>query len=264
MDCFVTLSGQMCNHMFQIATAYAHCRRHGLRLRLPSTGQYWNTYMHRCAVHQGAPSVGPWWHEPRFSYSPIPKEARNLKGYFQSAKYFAEFHEEVRELFDLPSPLKVVAAHKHAAILTTLNKDRAIVMHIRRGDYMLPHHIKKHGILGENYYRRALAAAREALGPDVPILVFSDDLRWCHAQSWLVSPYTTFVDEPNGAVSLWLMSQFRHYIISNSTFSWWAVFLGSSASTKGRVWAPDRWFGSEGPQDWDDIYDPSWTKIPVL
>jgi hypothetical protein len=38
--------------------------------------------------------------------------------------------------------------------------------------------------------------------------------------------------------SLWIMSQFKHYIMSNSTFCWWSVFLNNSY---GRVIAPLPW-----------------------
>lgn len=265
MACFVAVSGQMCNHMFQIAAAYAHCRRNGdlqLRIQGDKGEGYWKTYLHRCAQWRGTPCSGPIWREPRFSYTAIPSAARNLVGYYQSSKYFADVSGEVRALFDLPEALRTVAAHKHAALLTPALLERAVVLHIRRGDYMAPWHLKKHGILGEPYYKRALAAARAALGDDVPALVFSDDLDWCHAQPWLAGPHTIFVEESNGPVSLWLMSQFRNYIISNSTFSWWAVFLG--AASKGHVWAPDRWFGETGPFDWEDIYEPSWIRLPAL
>jgi hypothetical protein len=190
----------------------------------------------------------------------IPAAARNLVGYFQSSKYFADVSGEIRSLFDLPAPLQAVAAHKHAALLTPPLLERAVVLHIRRGDYVEPWHLKKHGILGAPYYKRALAAARATLGDDVPVLVFSDGLDWCRAQPWLAG--AIFVDEPNGPVSLWLMSQFRNYILSNSTFSWWAVFLGSP--TKGCMWAPDRWFGEVGPFDWEDIYEPSWIRLAAL
>jgi len=264
MACFIKLSGQLCNHMFQIAAAYAHCRKHGglaLRLYGDITPEiYWKTYLHQCADWQGGACGGPVWREPCFSYMAIPSAARNLVGHFQSSKYFSDVSGEIRALFTLPEPLRAVSAHKHAALLTPQLLDRAVVLHIRRGDYMNRWHIKKHGILGAPYYQHALTAARKALGEDVPVLVFSDDMDWCRAQPWLAG--AIFIEEPNGPISLWLMSQFRNYIISNSTFSWWAVFLG--APTKGYVWAPDRWFGETGPFDWEDIYEPSWVRLPIV
>ncbi len=56
------------------------------------------------------------------------------------------------------------------------------------------------------------------------------------------------------------MSRFDNYVISNSTFSWWAVFL---AKPTGVVIAPSRWQGLKGPAKWTDIYDPRWLKHPV-
>ena len=75
--------------------------------------------------------------------------------------------------------------------------------------------------------------------------VFSDDLPWCMenlertrllpvdlAQSW----YAPLAD-------MHLMSQCRHHIISNSTFSWWGAWLNTAQGKI--VLAPDRWFNSE-------------------
>ena len=204
--------------------------------------------------------VGPGscWREPRFSYIPIPPGRHNLYGYFQSARYFADVSGEIRTLFDPPTSLKEAVAAKHGSLLASIN--RSVVVHIRRGDYILGNNKSKHGILDERYYQTAIAAARTAV-PDCQLLVFSDDLAWCREQPWLQG--AAFVDEPSDVHSLWLMSRFRHFIMSNSTFSWWAVWLSDYKRDHGHVWAPNKWFGPMGPPDTRDVYESDWIQLPI-
>jgi len=246
--------GGLGNQMFQIAAAAAHCKRHGLRLTVASNvdqakhGVYWDSILSKCAPLRAPYAGQSMWREQGFRYREIPKEARAIFGYFQSGRYFADCADEIRGLFDMPE----TTLTKYAELLTT----PYTVIHIRRGDYVpLP---EFHGILTQNYYRAATERMRE-LYPDTRFLVFSDDLPWARSLDFLAD--ATFVDEPNAATALYLMSRFERYIISNSSFSWWAVWLGPPAKT---VIAPDRWFGPKGPQDTQDVYEPSWIRMPAI
>jgi hypothetical protein len=94
--------------------------------------------------------------------------------------------------------------------------------------------------------------------PGIKLLVFSDDLPWCQSLDFLEG--ATFVEEPDASAALHLMSQFRYYILSNSSFSWWGAWLGEKAVY---VIAPDRWFGPTGPADFQDIYERTWDRLAV-
>lgn len=263
--CFIQPNAGLCNQLFMIATAYAHAKRNGYTLRLGQPNDperhYWSSFLHRVADKRGEPNPRKRvWREPRFSYVPIPPDAQNLVGYFQSSKYFQDVSGEIRSLFMPPDATIAAARTKHANLLTPDLRDRGVVVHIRRGDYMLGSNKIRHGILDQRYYERAIAAARATLGADCPLLVVSDDLAWCRTQPWLAGASCLFVEEPDDCTALWLMSQFRHFILSNSTFSWWGAWLSGQP---GSVWAPDTWFGPGMPRDWHDIYEPHWVRLPI-
>lgn len=263
--CFCRFDSGLCNNMFQVATGYAHCRRNGFQLRLPLEGnRYSDSYFHQYLAMKGNPVVpGRIWNEPRFSYVPIPPDTQNLVGYFQSSKYFADVSGEIRALFALPTHLQDEVARRHATLLTPSLLDHGVIVHIRRGDYNYGQNKIKHGFLDERYYQRAIAAAQDAI-PGCQFLVCSDDLEWCRKQPWLTDVGAIFVDEPSDVLALWFMSRFRNFIIANSTFSWWAVWLGDAKMRGGQVWAPDRWFGPTGPQDYQDVYEPDWVRLPIV
>jgi hypothetical protein len=254
--CTALLNAGLCNQMFKVATAYAHAKRNGYTLAIRvryARDRNLLTYLPQLAPYfipfSKHPAV---WNEPAFSYTPIPAEAQQLGGYYQSSRYFDDVRDEVCALFDPPQKEEI--EHRHAAILR--GAPCGIAVHVRRGDYVIQP--QKHGILTIAYYEKAVAAARERMGdPAAPLYVFSDDIPWCRAQPLFSG--ATFVVEPVDYAALHIMSQFHAIVMSNSTFSWWAAYMGQQSKT---VIAPGRWFGPAGPQDYEDIYLPTWIRVP--
>jgi hypothetical protein len=263
---YVKLIGGLGNQLFQIAAAYAHARRGSAQLRLSDDvdgghgrPSYYTTFLHKCKAFIGPSPSSPTYREPHFHYAPIPKEAEFIFGYYQCSHYFADVSGDVRALFDPHPIIKKVTTAKYGAYLTEEGKVKTttVIVHVRRGDYMTAKNLSFHGILTPLYYRAAMKHFRDLLGPSTQFLLFSDDINYCRA-TYGGDAGVTCIDEQNESVALYFMSQFRYYIISNSSFSWWAVYLGEPATT---VIAPDRWFGPAGPQDYEDIYEPDWLRL---
>jgi hypothetical protein len=158
-----------------------------------------------------------------------------FEGYFQTYRYVEEFREEIN--FSL-RPVR--RSHCYEKTLIEIREKKPTAVHIRRADYLpLKETI---GILGCDYYKRALTIVNDR-NPNSPIWLFTDDLEG--AQQALQNLDVVFDriitadTELSAAETLILLSEAPCKIIANSTFSWWAAYLGSGG---GLIIAPSPWY----------------------
>jgi hypothetical protein len=158
-----------------------------------------------------------------------------LAGHWESWKYFEPILPQLRTEFVLKHPSAQFASFKDAI------KPNSISVHIRRGDYLVPH---GKVLNGKEYCEKAVAhiiQAKKLNDPD--IMIFSDDPEWCRNEMAILAGCVTHVF-PGGLASdaeeLMLMSNYSHNVIGNSTFSWWAAFLNSHSDKI--VVMPENWF----------------------
>jgi hypothetical protein len=257
--CGISVQGRLGNHMFQIAALIRHCLIYekDINIYVNNNHDYYNGSLYRCKQFITKTPIQNNAHVAPFHYVPIKEDVSVLDGYFQSSRYFSDLSGSIRELFEPHTVIKNVTAAKYGTYLTKEAKANTVIVHVRRGDYMTASNLHYHGILTPLYYRAAMKHYLDTLGPSTQFLLFSDDIEYCRA-TYGGDPGVTCIDEQNEGVALHFMSQFRHYIIANSSFSWWATYLGEPAVN---VVAPDRWFGPAGPQDWEDIYEPGWLRL---
>tara|TARA_R100000278_G_C5470076_1_gene164150 strand:- start:1043 stop:1846 length:804 start_codon:yes stop_codon:yes gene_type:complete len=169
----------------------------------------------------------------------------SLYGFFQTEKYFKNVEDIIREDFIFKDDILHPCQDMMQGIL---EQGTVVGLHIRRKDYLTN---PNHHFVGIDYYERAL----EKFPNDVNVLVFSDDPKWCHQQSLFQDDRFMISENDSGYVDMCLMSMCTDFIIANSTFSWWAAWLGN----RGRVIAPKNWFPDS--KDTSDLYCDNWEVI---
>ena len=259
------------NHFFQFATGYSYAKKTGRKMILPRHNIHpdceffqkpyvyndWYASWSQCVqdIPAGEYAI---YKEPQFSFREIPDVSYNtviLEGYFQSPKYFASCKDEIKTLFTPTEEIKQMCLTKWGHLLLDDNKEMVLV-HARRTDYLQPRNIAIHNPLPSSYYHNAFAEIKKHIANPFFILVSDDPSYW---DSVTIPGPNTRINEANSAITLYFMTHFKNYIISNSTFAWWGAYL--SKHREPLVLAPEKWFGPAGFQDYQDIYEPGWIKV---
>ena len=181
-------------------------------------------------------------------------DSRHFHGYWQDPRFYNEILlERLRNEFHVKQEFWTKEFTEWYEYIN-LSKN-AVALHVRRGDYL---HHPDHLVLTLRYYQKALAYM-QAIKTDPEIFVFSDDIEWCKEQFEDVH----FVELPEDFLQFELIRACKHFIIANSTFSWWAAFLAYGAT----VIAPNQWNktrlnGSEVHER--NMLSPPWMYINLL
>lgn len=169
-------------------------------------------------------------------------------GYYQDEKHFDKYSESIKGLFG--PPLEFINRIR-TEIPVIFNKE-VTVINVRRGDYL--HYPNYHPTVTPEYVFKSLE-----LLPSKQYLIASDDIPWC--KEHLNLPNAIYLEGWKSHEQLWIMSMCHHFVISNSSFSWWAAYL--SRYPEKIVIAPETWFGPEAPQNWSGIYCKDWKILPT-
>lgn len=161
-------------------------------------------------------------------YHPEILEQENLyiSGYFACEKYYGDILETLRKEIRFPKSPNP----ENRRLAQEMQARESVSVHIRRGDYLNEQNAAMFGnICTEAYYKSALGYMRGRCR-DVHFYLFSDDPEYVRAH-YQGEEYTV-VDCNHGKDSfydMWLMSQCRHNICANSTFSFWGARLNDHA-----------------------------------
>jgi hypothetical protein len=185
----------------------------------------------------------------------FPKDSY-LNGYWQSELYFRNIRKELLQEFIPKNKL----SQKNEEVLSRIKTVNSVSIHFRRGDYLSNANAAKfHGVMSLDYYLNAVQIINSKLvNPE--FFVFSDEPEWVKENFKLDFPvhYIDFNKGKEAVFDLALMSNCKHNIIANSSFSWWGAWLNNNSEKM--VIAPKKWF-SDASADCKDIVPEDWITI---
>jgi hypothetical protein len=240
----VELQGQFGNQLFQIATAYAYALDYHRPLIIPqlATDDKWNIQHNAKRLfldkieHHALPLKPVVWKERSLShYKQIPSKINlQLKGYFHNEQYFKHRRKEILELFAPPEELKQAILTKYPVLASTALTVGVQVRDYRQeypqGDYHPTH--------GREYYEKAFAEF-----PDEAIFfVSSNDLAFAKECTSGLKKQIIYLDEQDYLKEFYTLTLCKSFVISNSSFGWWAAWLSTSPDKT--VIVPKPWFSA--------------------
>lgn len=174
-----------------------------------------------------------------------------LLGSFQRLEYFQPIAGVIHDDLNLFPKNSPAAADRAEEIAST----NSLAVHIRRGDYIGS---GRHTLLGLGYYRSSIDRALREREVD-RIFFFSDDPEWLRAQPLSRRGSVISSERWSATEEFQMMSRAKHFVIANSTYSWWAAWLGKRRGKA--VYFPTRWKHSL-PAEPEGLIPREW--IPVI
>ena len=164
------------------------------------------------------------------------KTSTIFDGYWQSFKYFETIKSILQSEIVLKNTQRLHFEHR----FNPFKGKSKVAVHIRRGDYITDSTtLEIHGVCDSSYYERAISDFRSRL-VNVHFFLFSDDISSVKKELGESKDFTYVDFLDNHLEEFEFMKQCDHFIISNSTFSWWAAWL--SDHSQKHIIAPVRWF----------------------
>ncbi len=156
-----------------------------------------------------------------------------LFGYFQTSLYFNDIEAILRS--ELSTDGLGLERGKEA-LAARLRKTGSVAVHVRRTDYTGNPILD---LCGPLYYQKSMQQMRDT-SCATRFFIFSDDPQWCLQEFKDADVEIVSENDPCPLVDLHLMSLTQHHIIANSSYSWWAAWLGKTPEQK--VIMPPSWF----------------------
>ncbi|PYF75459.1 alpha-1,2-fucosyltransferase [Pedobacter nutrimenti] len=150
------------------------------------------------------------------------KGLRFYYGGWHSEKYFKSNREEILKAFcfEYSDDISNIEA------FTKIKETNSVSIHVRRGDYMNETNFNVFGaVCTKDYFKKAISEISSCV-EDPHFYIFSNDIPW--VKDNLMMDNMSIIDCNKGKDSwkdMYLISNCKYNINSNSSFSWWAAWL---------------------------------------
>lgn len=192
--------------------------------------------------------------DAKYLHSYKKTKATICSGKYENPIYFDHIKQVLFEEF---TPKKA-PLETNKGLYEIIEKTNSVCVTVRRGDYLNSEFKDKFYICDEHFFYRAIDMVKRKI--ENPVLIFfSDDIEWVknHIKTDLPAYYES------GEDPVWeklrLMYSCKHFIISNSTFSWWAQYLSRNENKV--VISPDRWFNDIERNTFTHLLSDSFIKV---
>jgi tetratricopeptide (TPR) repeat protein len=165
--------------------------------------------------------------EKKYAPDLLKLDNHYFDGYWQYFEYYKNIIPLLKKEFCVRENLLTKEFFELKEEVTNCN---SIALHVRRGDLLINDRDYAQEL---EYYERALDCMN-TLKTDCKVFVFSDDMEWCK-ENFKDATFVTLVDY----LSFELMKFCKHFIITNSTFSWWTSLLCENEDKT--IIAPKMW-----------------------
>ena len=192
------------------------------------------------------------WDYVKYKPININNKKKNLfiHGYWQSTKYFNEIKKELKRELKLKSQYTNKVDDLYEKIIST----NSVCVHIRRGDFLLT--TNKLKVCSNQYFLNGMKEIKKKINNPI-FYIFSDNIEEVKNKFSFDGFEVVFINENRTDYQeLELMYTCKHFIISNSTFSWWAQYL--SDSKEKIVIAPSQWYIDNRP---NELVDNEWITL---
>lgn len=184
------------------------------------------------------------------------KDTVYLDGYWQSELYFFDIKDILRKEFEILAPKDNV----NKKIADLISYKNSVCIHVRWFDE--PNGTSFGNNIDIDYYQKSLAYIHENV--DSPyFFVFSDFPVETRELLNISSTSCTYIEhnkeDDMAYADLWLMSLCKHFIIANSTFSWWGAWLSNNSQKI--VVAPQQKKNSEGAWGFEGLIPIGWISL---
>lgn len=253
MKLYCYLQGGLGNQMFQYAKGLSVLRANGFNELILDTSIYEN--QERNIVKEGVTGRGYDLDVFNITYDKQNKWEHSypiLRGYFQNIKEFENVQDEIKKEFTF----KQKFPDNIENLADEIRQNDSVSIHVRRGDYVSNlNALAWHGVMDKEYFDKAMSIIESKISSPT-YYVFSEDIDWCIENihgSDIVYVGNEYAGEKDTG-HLYLMTQCKYHIMSNSSYSWWGSFLADSKLTIG----PNKWLAN---CTGSDIMLQDWIKI---
>jgi hypothetical protein len=159
---------------------------------------------------------------------------KHVLGYFCSEKYF----DSIKDIIRNELKIKTLPSKENKELLNEISSCNAVCVHIRHGNYFDNPTYEYLGICTNVYFKKGMAYIAAKI-EDPVFYIFSNEIKIVKEKFIFDYPVRYVTLNNPDYEELRLMYSCKHFIISNSTFSWWGSYL--SDNPERIVVAPSLW-----------------------